>query len=229
MLGNKKTFINGDTFYKEYTKNEFLYLKMLHGATGLEIGLETVDGNKYITMPVMHMISCDDIPQKKRKNVSHIIVKNIPFILKQIRLLTALKINYSDWLQFGYDGDKMYLIDMDVSYFDDDPHHKDDNFDHLINFLYAFDIDTEFLTESRNMLHLFQSDGCSFFDHEIELYNKLNNPNMIKKYVYYSRNKRHIAIKQENIHIYGKSGNMVITSDILNPEVRDEWELIRIV
>lgn len=154
MLGNKKTFINGNKFYKEYTKNEFLYLKMLHGETGLEIGLETVDGIQFITMPKMHMISCDDIPQKRRQNVRHIIVDNIPFILKQIRLLTALKINYTDQMQFGYYNDKMYLIDFDFSF----PMQQGDeciNYELFNNFLTAFGIDSSFINESLKLLVLY--------------------------------------------------------------------------
>ena len=228
MLGNKKTLIIGNKFYKEYTKNEFVYLKMLHGETGLEIGLETVDGIQYITMPVMHMISCDDIPQKRRQNVRHIITKNIAFILKQVRLLTALKINYTDQMQFGYYNGKMYLIDMDFT-FPMESREELRNFDLFNDFLVAFEIDNSFIVESMNYLDLFQSDGISFFDNETELYNKLNNPNMIKRHVYYCRNKRHIQIQENHIHIYGDSSNMVITSDILNPEVRDEWDLIQIV
>jgi hypothetical protein len=49
MKGDKITFIDGKTFYKQYTKNEFLFLKMLHGSTNLEISI-TPD-KQYITMP----------------------------------------------------------------------------------------------------------------------------------------------------------------------------------
>ena len=53
---------------------------------------------------------------------------------------------------------------------------------------------------------------------------------MQKNHVYYSKNQRHIQIKDiEYIHIYGESGNMLITETILNPEVAKEWELIKIV
>ena len=37
MKGNKKTFIENNFFYKEYSKNEFLFLKMLHGIDGLHL------------------------------------------------------------------------------------------------------------------------------------------------------------------------------------------------
>ena len=84
MQGNKHTFTDNKTFYKEYTKNEFLFLKMLHGNTGLIINTITHNNKEYITMPADHVISIDTIPKKRRNNIKHIIIKNIPFILEQI-------------------------------------------------------------------------------------------------------------------------------------------------
>jgi len=119
MQGNKTTFIKGNTFYKEYTKNEFIFLKMLHGETGLPINLEIVDEKQFITMPKGHVISIDTIEKSKRNSISlrNIIAKNIPFILKQIALLNQLGIYYSDCLQFLLYNNRLYLIDMDTAFF----------------------------------------------------------------------------------------------------------------
>ena len=230
MQGNKHTFINSNTktFYKEYTKNEFLYLKMLHGNTGLNINLETINNKQYITMPANNIISIDTIPKKCRNNIKHIIIKNIPFMLEQITYLNNLGIYYSDALQWLYQNNKMYLIDLDTAYMRE-INYNYNNYDLLKNFLFHFNIDYSFLIESLNYLDLFQNEGISLDDTETELYNKLNIPSMQKNHIYFSNNRRHIQVDVKNIHIYGENGNMIITETILNPELKNEWELIRIV
>lgn len=235
MQGNKHTFINSQTktFYKQYTKTEYTYLKMLHDYTGLTINLVTINNSnnnntQYITMPAAHVISIDTIPQKRRSNLSHIITANIPFILDQISYLNNLGIYYSDCLQWLYYQNKLYLIDFDTAYMNKIDYNYN-NYDLLKNFLSAFNIDYKFITESLNYLDLFQGDGFSFSDKEQELYNKLNDPTMLKNHIYYSSNRRHIQLNIPNIHIYGSTGNMIITETILNPELKNEWELIKIV
>ena len=51
MQGNKKTFIEGEYFYKQYSKNEFYFLKMLHGVDAMHIDTITCDGIQYIEIP----------------------------------------------------------------------------------------------------------------------------------------------------------------------------------
>jgi hypothetical protein len=198
---------------------------MLHGYTGLEIDTIMHDGIQYITMPKDYVISIDTIPKNRRNMVKSIITENIPFILSQIYSLESLNIYYSDCLQWLYHNNKLYLIDMDVSYQGVDRDHS--NYDLLKNFLSAFNIDYSFISESLNYLDLFK-DGITLDSKEIELYNKLNDETMIKNHVYYCRNQRHIQIKEKHIHIYGNTGNMIITETILSPETRKDWELLRI-
>lgn len=81
MKGDKKTFIQNEYFYKEYSKNEFYFLKMLHGVDGLHIDTITCDGIQYIEMSKGHVISIDTIPKEKRNQVKNIIIKNILFML----------------------------------------------------------------------------------------------------------------------------------------------------
>ena len=231
LNGNKKTYTADKTFYKQYSKNEFLFLKMLHGSTGLEIGL-TAD-KQFITMPKGHVISIDTIPKEKRNNagIQSIIRKNIPFMLEQINLLNNLGIYYSDCLQFLLHDNRLYLIDMDTTEFKTIDYNYN-NHDLLINFLNLFDIDTSLITESRHYLTLFQSEDIEYTfynENEKEIYNSLNIPDMPKNHVYISRNQRHIQINVKNIHVYGESGNMVITEHILNPELCREWELLKVV
>lgn len=231
MLGNKKTFTIDKTFYKEYSKNEFLFLKMLHGSTNLNISI--TEDKQYITMPKGNVISIDTIPKEKRNSPSlqHIIIKNIPFMLEQINLLNSLGIYYSDCLQWLYHDNKLYLIDMDIASFTKiDTFHN--NYDLLINFLSAFNIDSTTITESLHYLELFQTEDIEYTfynNEEIKLYNQLNIPSMVKNHIYYSSNRRHVQAPINNIHIYGSTGNMVITENILNPEIIEEWELIKIV
>jgi hypothetical protein len=234
MKGDKKTFIDGKYFYKEYSKNEFYFLKMLHGVDGLHIDTITYDDIQYIEMPKGHVISIDTMPKEKRSNVKHIIIKNIPFMLDQVALLNNLCIYYSDVMQWLYYNNRLYLIDFDTAYMTKiDCDHN--NYDLLINFLVAFDIDYNFIKESLCYLDLFKTDASdidyTFYNGaEKELYNRLNKPDMQKNHVYYSKNQRHMQINHiANIHIYGESGNMLITETILNPEVAKEWELIKIV
>jgi len=230
MKGDKKTFIEGNTFYKEHSKNEFLFLKMLHGETGLQIDTTMIDGIQYITMPAGHVISVNTIPKNKVKQVKHIIANNMPFIIKQVALLNGLGVYYSDNLQFLLYNNRLYLIDMDNSFlYQYDTYNNYNNFDLLYNFLNYFSLDYSFIDESLNMLFLFQGDGFSFFEEETRLYKQLNDPSMQKNHVYYSKNKRHIQIEQKNIHVYGKTGNIIITEMLLNPEIREQWELIRII
>lgn len=231
MNGNKTTFIEGKTFYKQYTKNELLFLKMLHGSTGLQIGI-TPD-KQFITMPKGNIISIDTIPKEKRNNASiqNIIIKNIPFMLEQINLLNNLGIYYSDCMQWLLYNNRLYLIDMDTAEFKTIDYNYN-NHDLLINFLNLFNIDTSIITESRYYLTLFQSDDIewTFYNNaEKELYNRLNIPDMQKNHIYFSRNQRHIQINTKNIHVYGEPGNMVITEHILNPDICNEWELLRVV
>lgn len=233
MKDNKKTFISGKTFHKEYTESEFLYLKMLHGFTGLEIDQVMHEGIFYITIPADPVISLDTISKNKVSGIRHIITENIPFMLDQISYLNSLNIYYSDCLQWLYHNNKLYLIDFDTAYFHE-INRDYDNFSLLKNFFSYFEIDYSFLSESLDMLDLFQEgiEALEFFNIEqekIKLYNNLNDPSMQKNHVYHSRNTRHIQIKEKNIHVYGESGNMVITETLLNPEVRNEWELIKIV
>jgi hypothetical protein len=230
MKGDKKTFSECEYFYKEYSKNEFYYLKMLHGVDGLHLDTITKDGIQYIEMPAGHVISIDTIPKNNRSYVRNIIVENIPFMIEQILLLNNLGIYYSDCLQWLYYNNRMYLIDFDAAFF-----HKIDynynNYDLLINFLIAFDINSSYITESLHYLTLFKQTDIEFTfynESEKELYKKLNDPSMQKNHIYYAKNQRHIQIDTENIHIYGKTGNMVITENILNPEIMSEWELIKI-
>lgn len=231
MNGNKTTFTKDKTFYKQYSKDEFLFLKMLHGSTGLEIGITT--DKKFITMPKGNVISIDTIPKDKRNNagIQSIIRKNIPFMLEQINLLNSLGIYYSDCLQFLLHNNRLYLIDMDAA-FQTTIDNNYNNHDLLINFLNLFNIDTSIITESRYFLALFQTEDIEFtFYNEAEkqLYNSLNIPDMPKNHVYISSNQRHIQINANNIHIYGESGNMIITEHILNPELCREWELLKVV
>lgn len=231
LKGNKTTFTKDKTFYKQYSKNEFLFLKMLHGSTGLQIGI--TDNNEYITMPKGNVISIDTIPKDKRNSTSiqNIIIKNIPFMLEQINLLNNLGIYYSDCMQWLLNNNKLYLIDMDAAYMTKiDYNHN--NHDLLINFLNLFNIDSSMITESRYYLTLFQTEDIEwtfYNDTEKELYNKLNIPDMPKNHIYFSSNQRHIQINTNNIHVYGETGNMVITEHILNPELCQEWELLRVV
>jgi len=231
LNGNKTTFTKDKTFYKQYSKDEFLFLKMLHGSTGLEINI-TAD-KKYITMPVGNVISIDIIPKNKRNNagIQSIIIKNIPFMLEQINLLNNLSIYYSDCLQWLLYNNRLYLIDMDAAFYTT-INYNYNNYDLLINFLNLFHVDTSLINEARYFLALFQTEDIEYTfynDAEKELYNRLNIPEMPKKHVYISRNQRHIQININNIHVYGESGNMVITDTMLNPEVCNEWELLKVV
>jgi len=232
MKGNLNTFTDPTTnlFHKETipSSNEFLFLKMLHGMTNLPIDTIMHDYKQYITMPHSHVISIDTIPKKDRNKVKHIITKNIPFMLKQIYTLQQLNIYYSDCLQWLYYQGKLFLIDFDIASFGVD--YQDSNYSLLFNFLTAFDIDCSLISDSIRYLDLFKN-GSEFYHTEEEQinYNRLNDPSMVKNYIYYSTNKRHIQLQTKNIHIYTDLGNMVITDHILNPEITKEWELIRVV
>jgi len=232
MKGNLNTFTDPQTnlFHKETSSSskEFLFLKMLHGMTNLPIDTIMHDYKQYITMPHGHVISIDTILKKDRNKVRPIITKNIPFMLKQIYTLQQLNIYYSDCLQWLYYQGKLYLIDFDVASFGVDIH--DTNYSLLFNFMTAFDIDCSLISDSIRYLDLFRT-GAEFYHTEEEqiIYNRLNDPTMVKNYIYYSINKRHIQISTKNIHIYTESGNMIITDNILNPEITKEWELIRVV
>ena len=228
MKGDKKTFIEGKYFYKEYSKNEYYFLRMLHSEYDLPIDTIMKNGIQYIEMPKGNIISVDTIPAKKRNTdcIRNIIVKNIPFMLQQVIKLNAMGIYYSDCMQWLHYDNKLYLIDMDMSYMTNIDYNYN-NYDLLFNFLLAFNVDYSYISESLNMLQLFQ-DGFSLIDEEIELYNRLKNDTLTPKHIYYSRNGRHIQINIDNIHIYGKTGNILITEIILNPAIVKEWELIRI-
>lgn len=230
MKGDKKTFIEGKYFYKEYSKNEYYFLRMLHSEYDLPIDTIMKNGIQYIEMPKGNIISVDTIPAKKRNTdcIRNIIIKNIPFMLQQVIKLNAMGIYYSDCMQWLYYENRLYLIDMDMSYMTNIDYNYN-NYDLLFSFLLAFNVDYSYISESLNMLQLFQN-GFSLIDEEIELYNRLNKPDMQKNHIYYSKNQRHIQIKDiEYIHIYGNNGNMIITDSIINPEVAREWELIKIV
>jgi|LakMenEpi03Aug12_release.lakeMendotaPanAssembly.Ray.scaffolds.fasta_scaffold336133_2 hypothetical protein len=226
MKGNKKTFIENNFFYKEYSKNEFLFLKMLHGIDGLHLNTIIKDNIEYIEMPLGNVISIDTIKKDSRNNLSNLIIENIPFILNQISYLNELGIFYSDALQFLYYNNKMYLIDMDTSYFQKIDYSYN-NFDLLNNFLAAFEIDYSYISESLHYLDIFKS-NFSFNKIEMELLKKLNNEELQKNHIYFCRNKRHIQADIKNIHIYGKYGNMIITDNLINKELMIEWELIKI-
>ena len=228
MKGNKITFAEGNTFYKEYSENEFCCLKMLHGYTGLEIDTIMKDGVFYITMPLGNVISIDTISKNYRDMIKSIIIENIPFMLDQINYLNNINIYYSDCLQWLYLDNKMYLIDMDVSY-NCEIDYAHNNHDLLINFLNAFDIFSGHITESLNYLDLFKSDGFSLIKEKTEMYNRLNDETMTKNHIYFSRNQRHIQLNSKNICIYGETGNMIITERLLDHESKQEWELLRIV
>lgn len=234
MQGNKKTFIEGKYFYKQYLKNEFYFLKMLHGVDGLHIDTITCDGIQYIEIPKGHVISIDTIQKEKRNQVKNIIIKNMSFILSQVSLLNQLGIYYSDVMQWLYYNNRLYLIDFDIAYMTKIDYNYN-NYNLLINFLAAFNIDYNFIKESLHYLDLFKTDIADFDytfynDNDKKLYNRLNIPDMQKNHIYYSKNQRHIQINNvKNIHIYGEFGNMLITETILNPEVAKEWELIKIV
>lgn len=234
MKGDKKTFIDGKYFYKEYSKNEFMFLKMLHGIDNLHIDIITKDNMQYIEMPKGHVISIDTMPKEKRSNVKHIIIKNIPFMLDQVALLNNLGIYYSDVMQWLCYNNRLYLIDFDIAYMTKiDYNHN--NYNLLIHFLTAFNINYNFIEESLYYLDLFKTDASDidytfYNDNDKKLYNRLNIPDMQKNHIYYSKNQRHIQINNiKNIHVYGESGNMLITETILNPEVAKEWELVKIV
>ena len=232
MKGNLHTFTDPTTklFHKETipSSNEFLFLKLLHGSTNLPVDTIMHEYKQYITMPSAHVISVDTIPKKDRNKVKYIITKNIPFMLKQINYLQNLNIYYSDCLQWLYYQGKLYLIDFDIAYYGVDRNHN--NYELLEIFLNCFDVDGSFISRSLRYLRLFQKGTNRIMSKsDIELYNRLNDPTMQKNFVYYSTNKRHIQISTKNIHIYTDLGNMIITDNILNPEITNEWELIRVV
>lgn len=235
MNGNKKTFKEGKYFYKEYSDHEFRFLKMLHGENNLHIDTITRDGIQYIEIPYGHVISIDTIKKEHRNDqgIRHIIYDNIPFMLKQIILLNNLGIYYSDCMQWVLlDDNRLYLIDFDSAYMTtiNDAYN---NYHLLYNFLSLFDIDHKYITESLRYLDIFRHDDIemSFYSiTEKEQYKHLNNPNMQKNHIYHCRNQRHIQLSDVGnyIHIYGKTGNMVITETLLNPETVKTWELLRI-
>jgi hypothetical protein len=68
MNGNKRTFSENKYFYKEYSKDEFYFLKMLHGINNLHLDTIMKDGIQYIEMPKGHVISIDTISKDKRNN-----------------------------------------------------------------------------------------------------------------------------------------------------------------
>lgn len=196
--------------------------------TSLPIDTITANNKQYITMPSSHVISIDTIPKTDRNKVKHIITKNIPFMLKQIMYLQQLNIYYSDCMQWLYYQGKLYLIDFDIAYFGVDRDHN--NYELLQIFLNCFDIDNSIIGKSLRYLRLFQKGTnklMSKFD--IETYNSLNDPTMVKSHIYYSTNKRRIQLSTTHIHIYTEYGNLIITDHILNPEIAREWELIRVV
>jgi len=235
MNGNKKTFSENGYFYKEYSDHEFRFLKMLHGENDLHIDTITRDNIQYIEMPYGHVISIDTIKPNHRNDagIQNIIWDNIPFMLKQVNLLNQLGIYYSDCMQWLLlDDNRLYLIDFDTAYFTT-INYDYNNYDLLINFLKSFDIYNKHITESIQYLQLFQEtdiENTFYNEAKKEQYRHLNIPNMQKKHVYHCRNQRHIQITGINdyIHIYGNTGNMVITETILNPEIARTWELIRI-
>ena len=233
MNGNKKTFSEGRMFYKEYSDLEFRFLKMLHGENDLHIDTITRNGIQYMEIPFGHVISIDTIKINHRNHVSDIIWENIPFMLKQVNLLNQLGIYYSDSLQWLLlDDSRLYLIDFDTAYFTT-INYNYNNYDLFTNFLKSFDIYNKHITESLQYLQLFQEtdiENTFYSVTEKEQYKHLNNPNMQKNHVYHCRNQRHIQLTDAGnyIHIYGKTGNMVITETLLNPETARNWELIRI-
>ena len=228
MKGDKHTFIHDGIFHKQYTKNEYYFLKMLHDYTGLEIDTITTNNMEYITMPEGIVISIDTIPKNARSTVRNIIIKNIPFMLEQIRYIQSLNIYYSDCLQWLYYNKKLYLVDFDIASLGVDRDHN--NYELLSIFLGCFDVDSSFIENSLNYLRLFQKGTNKLMPKEqIELYNRLNDNTMQKNHIYYTSNRRHIQININNIHIYGDNGNYIITETILNPDTQKEWELIRIL
>ena len=202
MKGDKKTFIEGKYFYKEYSKNEYYFLRMLHSEYDLPIDTIIKNGIQYIEMPKGNIISVDTIPAKKRNTdcIRNIIIKNIPFMLQQVIKLNAMGIYYSDCMQWLYYENRLYLVDMDISYMTNIDYNYN-NYNLLFNFLLAFNIDYNYISESLNMLQLFQ-DGCSLIDEEIELYNRLNKPDMQKNHIYYSKIKDIYKLKILNIFTY---------------------------
>lgn len=234
MKGDKHIFIENNIFHKEYTQQEFTFLKLLHGFTGLKIDPVMHNNKQYITMPEGHVISIDTIPKPKRSSLSHIITKNFPFMLEQIDYLQKLNIYYSDCLQWLLYDNKLYLIDFDIALtFDQKDSMHYNNYNLLTSFLAMFNINYQYIDESLYYLNLFQTEDIEwtlYNDKEIELYNNLNNSTMQKNHIYYTYNRRHIQINHiPTIHVYGEFGNMIITETILNPEVRKEWELIKIL
>jgi hypothetical protein len=230
LNGNKKTFISEDKkyFYKQYSKNEFYFLKMLHGVDSLHLDTITDNNTEYIEMPAGNVISIDTIPKNHRNSIRHIIINNIPFMLSQVNYLNELGIYYSDAMQWLYYNNKMYLIDMDAAYMTKIDYNYN-NYDLFINFLSAFNIDSSYITEALHYLLVLQSnDDIFLLDEDKNIYNRYHNNNLQCKHVYYSRNQRHIQININNIHIYGEYGNMLLTETLLNPELMKEWELIKI-
>jgi hypothetical protein len=232
MNGNKKTFSKGNMFYKEYSKNEFMFLKMLHGVDGLHLDTITFDNTEYIEMPKGHVISIDTIQKNQRNSIRHIIIENIPFMLQQVSLLNELGIYYSDAMQWLYVNDKMYLIDMDISYFTTIDYSYN-NYDLFINYLSTFDIDSSYITESLHYLDLFQTDkndiNDTFYSASYkELYNKLHDDTIQVKHIYFCRNQRYIQANIKNTQVTDDNGTYYITEHILNPEIVNEWELINI-
>lgn len=233
MQGNKETFSIGNMFYKEYTKNEFLFLKMLHGIDNLHLDTITINNKEFIEMPKGHVISIDTITKDKRNNsgIRHIIIDNIPFILSQISLLNDLGIYYSDCLQFLYHNNKLYLIDMDIASFTD-INCNYNNFNLLINFLSAFDINSKCITESLYYLNLFQETDINYTlysEDKKALYNKLNNDTMTKNHVYYATNRRYIQANIKNIQVLTDNFNVYITETVLHPDIVNDWELTKVL
>jgi hypothetical protein len=181
-------------------------------------------------MPKGNVISIDTIPKEKRNStcIKNIIIKNIPFMLSQVSLLNNLGIYYSDAMQFLYVNDKMYLIDMDVSYMTTIDY-KYNNYDLLINFLSAFNIDSTYITEALHYLWIFQqSDNNFLLQSDTDIYNKLHDDTIQAKNIYYSRNQRYVQINLKNLQITDDNGTYFITEHVLNSELANDWELIKI-
>lgn len=238
MNGNKKYFIKGNKFYKEYTKQEFLFLKCLHGEHEQEFPIDIlmIDGVQYIEMLEGNVISIDTIKKEDRNDISirNIIINNIPFILKQISLLNRLNIYYSDQLQFVLINHKLYLIDFDAAEYKI-INHDYDNYTLLAIYLRTFNIDSTFITKGLIMYEALRKQNYLTLDKTIrELHKKYFYELMIPNYLYYSQNNRYCQLNINNTQIPASEidnkikGNYVYVDTFLTPSEVEEWELIKI-
>ncbi len=223
---------SGDRVYKNATRDEAKVYGLLKGVSGVADATE--EGGKISLPRFKNIVSVDDVPQEKRKNLAPIVVKALPQIVNALTALSDAGYDYNDPLQVGFDKDRNpSLFDFSAANKTTREEAVSQNLDKMSAFLKEFGAERQAKAVSQvaATFRAIQDPENPFMEGEPETPDAKRIASQLDgkpaKYLYYSGNGREIpSVAQSE----SRDGIKVIASPTpLSDDFLKQWEINPVV